>query len=139
MTAYTIALCTHNHAVRLARTLDDLTQLQSPDAPWELLIINNGCRDGTAELLASHIWPDGWRVRVIREEKLGLSNARNCALGEARGKYVIFMDDDETVDPDWLRAYERLITDKHPDAFGGCIHVLFEDMRPPWLTPRFSR
>jgi GT2 family glycosyltransferase len=44
------------------------------------------------------------------------------------------MDDDETADPDWLRAYERLILDKQPDAFGGRIRVLFEDMRPPWLT-----
>ncbi|MEJ2564774.1 MAG: glycosyltransferase [Gammaproteobacteria bacterium] len=134
MTAYTVALCTHNHADRLVRTLDDLSQLRPPHAPWELLIIDNGCHDGSSELLASHIWPEGWTVRVVREEQLGLSNARNCALGEALGEYVIFMDDDETVDPDWLRAYERLIADKQPDAFGGCIQVLFEDMRPPWLS-----
>ena len=44
------------------------------------------------------------------------------------------MDDDETADPDWLCAYERLIVDKRPDAFGGRIRVLFEDMRPPWLS-----
>lgn len=134
MTAYTIALCTHNHADRLERTLADLAQLQPPRAPWELLIIDNGCSDGTAELLARQVWPGGWEVRVVREEKLGLSNARNRAIGEARGEYVIFMDDDETVDPDWLRAYERLIMDKHPDACGGRICVLFEDRRPPWLT-----
>lgn len=133
MTAYTIALCTHNHVHRLERTLADLAQLHPPRAPWELLVIDNGCRDGTTELLARHVWPGGWKVRVVREEKLGLSNARNCAIGEAQGEYVIFMDDDETVDPDWLRAYERLIMDKQPDAFGGRIHVLFEDMRPPWL------
>jgi len=103
--AYTVALCTHNHADRLVRTLADLAQLKTPQAPWEFLVIDNGCRDGTVELLNRHTWPDGWQVRVVREEKLGLSNARNRAIAEARGEYVIFMDDDETADPDWLCAY----------------------------------
>lgn len=132
--AYTVALCTHNHVDRLTRTLADLEKLKSPDGPWEFLIIDNGCNDGTSELLSLHRWPDGWQVRVVREEKLGLSNARNRAIAEAKGDFVIFMDDDETAEPDWLCAYERIIRDKQPDAFGGRIRVLFEDMRPVWLT-----
>lgn len=131
--AYTVALCTHNHADRLVRTLADLKALRQPDAPWEFLVIDNGCRDETPQLLANHAWPEGWNTRVVREEKLGLSNARNRAIAEARGEYVIFMDDDETADPDWLRAYERLIDAHHPDAFGGRQVVLFEDERPRWL------
>ena len=131
--AYTVALCTHNHADRLVRTLADLALLKAPRQPWELLVIDNGCRDGTPELLARHAWLPGWQVRVVREDKLGLSNARNRAISEARGEYVIFMDDDETPDPNWLCAYERLIDAQHPDAFGGRQVVLFEDVRPPWL------
>lgn len=131
--AYTVALCTHNHVDRLARTLHDLTQLRPPRAPWELLVIDNGSRDGTPQLLARHSWPAGWQVRIVREEKLGLSNARNRAIAEARGEYVFFLDDDETPEPDWLLAYERLIEAYRPDAFGGRIRVLFEDARPPWL------
>jgi GT2 family glycosyltransferase len=131
---YTVALCTHNHADRLERTLVDLAQLKPPQAPWEFLIIDNGCSDGTPELLSRHTWPAGWHVRVVREDKLGLSNARNRAIAEAKGDYIIFMDDDETAEPDWLCAYERLILDRQPDAFGGRIRVLFEDIRPLWLT-----
>lgn len=131
--AYSVALCTHNHAGRMARTLADLPGIRAPQGAWEFLIIDNGCRDGTAELLARHAWPAGWAVRVLREEKLGLSNARNRAIAEAQGEYVIFMDDDETADPDWLCAFERLIEGTRPDAFGGRIRVLFEDARPPWL------
>ena len=132
--AYTVALCTHNHADRLERTLADLAALKPPQSPWEFLIIDNGCTDGTTDLLSSYGWPAGWQVRVVREEKLGLSNARNRGIAEANGEYVIFMDDDETADPDWLCAYERLIGEHQPDAFGGRIRVLFEDIRPVWLT-----
>jgi glycosyltransferase involved in cell wall biosynthesis len=131
--AYTVALCTHNHADRLVRTLADLHTLKAPEARWEFLVIDNGCSDGTPQLLAGHVWPEDWLVRVVREEKLGLSNARNRAIAEARGEYVIFMDDDETADPDWLRAYERVIRAHAPDAVGGRIRVLFEDTRPAWL------
>lgn len=131
--AYTVALCTHNHADRLVRTLGDLSALALPRALWELVIIDNASKDETPELLGCHQWPAGWSVRVIREEKLGLSNARNRAIQEACGEYLIFIDDDETPDADWLCAYERLIEDKQPDAFGGRISVLFEDARPAWL------
>jgi len=132
--AYTIALCTHDHADRLARTLADLRQLRSPEAPWELLIVDNACSDATPSLLSREAWPIGWQVRVVREEKLGLSNARNCALREAKGEYLIFVDDDETPDPEWLRAFDTLVRDRAPDAFGGRIEVLFEGDRPAWLT-----
>jgi glycosyltransferase involved in cell wall biosynthesis len=132
--AYSVALCTHNHADRLVRTLADLANLKPPRGTWEFLVIDNGSRDATPELLREHAWPSGWQVRVVREERLGLSNARNRAIAEARGDYIIFMDDDETADPDWLCAFERLIGSRQPDAFGGRIRVLFEDPQPAWLS-----
>ena len=131
----TVALCTHNHADRLARTLADLAHLQSPSLPWEFLVIDNASSDATPALLAATGWrPAGIDVRIVREEKLGLSNARNRALQEARGKYLLFMDDDETPDPAWLTAYEQAMLEHQPDALGGRIEVLFEDgARPRWL------
>ena len=83
--AYTVALCTHNHVDRLRWTLADLVHVHPPGAAWEFLVIDNGSRDATPEVLASHTWPAGWNVRVVREEKLGLSNARNRAIAVARG------------------------------------------------------
>ena len=116
----TVALCTHNHADRLVRTLADLAQLKSPVSPWEFLVIDNASTDTTPALLAA----SGWRladmdIRIVREEKLGLSNARNRALQEARGEYILFMDDDETPDPAWLTAYEEAMREHQPDALGG--------------------
>lgn len=131
----TVALCTHNHADRLARTLSDLSHLQMPTRPWEFLVIDNGSTDATPQVLASSSWRLAKvETRIVREEKLGLSNARNRALREARGEYLIFMDDDETPDPFWLVAYERAMSTHSPDALGGRIEVLFEDGdRPEWL------
>ena len=132
--AYTVAMCTHNHADRLERTLADLPRVRPPQRPWELLVVDNGSTDVTPQRLGEHVWPAGWQVRIVREDRLGLSNARNRAVAEARGEYIVFFDDDETADPDWLCAFERLIEAHKPDAFGGRIRVLFEDERPRWLA-----
>lgn len=131
----TVALCTHNHADRLERTLADLRHLNHTQRPWELVIIDNGCTDGTRELLACQDWQSlKAPVRVIWEDRLGLSNARNRALREAKGEYLVFMDDDETPDPGWLTAYEQAMLEHWPDALGGRIEVMIEGgARPEWL------
>lgn len=132
--AITLALCTRNQAPRLQRSLGDLSRLDPPGCVWELLVVDNGSTDSTPELLAQSGWrPTGATVRVVREETLGLSNARNCALREAAGEYVVFMDDDETPDPGWLRAFRGAIEAYRPDALGGRIEVMFEGERPAWL------
>jgi len=136
MTPYlTAALCTHNHRRRLERTLRDLSRLNRPRSSWELLIIDNACSDGTAELLDAPAWrPEGVTTRIVREANLGLSHARNRAIAEAAGEYIVFLDDDETPDADWLRAFESVMLRESPDALGGRIEVMFEDgERPPWL------
>jgi glycosyltransferase involved in cell wall biosynthesis len=132
----TLALCTHNHASRLQRTLYDLNRLKPPTEPWEILLVDNASSDSTPSLLADGAWrPEGVPVRVVREENLGLSHARNRALREASGQYLVFIDDDETAASDWLISYEQAIKDYAPDALGGRIEVLFEEGdRPAWLT-----
>ena len=134
-TSFTVALCTHNHAQRLARTLSTLAQLTPPTGPWELLIVDNASTDGTPQLVAGADWrTPAMNVRVVREEKLGLSHARNRAIQEATSEYIVFMDDDETPDPQWLAAHERVMLRERPDALGGRIEVMFEDgERPAWL------
>jgi GT2 family glycosyltransferase len=114
--------------------LNDLGQLRHPDCDWELLVIDNGSTDATPRLLAQKGWcPATLPVRVIREDALGVSNARNRALREASGEYIVFIDDDETPDVDWLRVYRETIETHRPDAFGGRIDVMFEAERPAWL------
>lgn len=130
-----VILCTHNHATRLRKTLATLKSLAPPIRPWEFLVVDNNCTDETAEVLAEELWqPKDVAVRIVREEKLGLSNARNRSLSVAEGEYLLFLDDDETPDPQWLLAYERQMLAHSPDALGGRIDVLFEHgERPTWL------
>jgi glucosyl-dolichyl phosphate glucuronosyltransferase len=129
----TVAICTRNRPRALERTLRSLAYAAiPPKLSWEVLVVNNGSGDDTANVIANaaHLLP----VRAVEESRIGLSNARNAAIAEARGDYVLWTDDDVLVDPEWLRAYHDAFC-AWPDVafFGGPIVPTFEGTPPAWL------
>jgi glucosyl-dolichyl phosphate glucuronosyltransferase len=121
----TIAICTYNRAALLRNTLDRLGEAVVPDGiEVEVIIVNNNCTDGTAQLLRDYAGP--LSLRAVFEPVAGVSNARNRVLSEAAGEYILWTDDDVLVDRDWIRAYAAAFR-ASPDAalFGGPIEPWF--------------
>ncbi len=80
---------------------------------FELIVINDGSADRTAELLAEYSDP---RIQVIHNESnLGAGAARNRGLSLARGKYIAVQDADDTSVPDRL-AQQVAYLEGHPDV-----------------------
>ena len=73
----------------------------TPQHLYELVFIDNGSQDGTAEFLA-HL---GGNTRVItNSENLGFGTACNEGAAVARGKYLVFLNNDTAPHPGWLEA-----------------------------------
>jgi GT2 family glycosyltransferase len=100
-TAATVAICTRDRPEDLRKCLEALHGL--PDDGQELLVVDN-CPSNDS---TRHSVEQFSGVRYVREDQLGLNNARNRALQEARHEIVAFADDDTRPDPDWLRALVR--------------------------------
>jgi glycosyltransferase involved in cell wall biosynthesis len=129
----TVIICTHNpREDYLGRTLKALASQTGPDAQWELLLVDNG----SDQPLASHIelfWHP--EARHIREDELGLTPARLRGIVEAKGDLLVFVDDDNVLQHDYLEAALRIsATHPHLGAFGGNIEPEFE-VEP---NPRFE-
>lgn len=101
----TVAVCTRNRAVQLRECLDSLRRL--PGHAQELLVIDNAPNDDSTERLVRELAHDERRLRYVRENRPGLSRARNRALREASGEILAFTDDDVRVDPVWLEGVLR--------------------------------
>lgn len=78
---------------------EHLASIQAQTYPaWEHLIVDDGSRDQTREMLRAAAARDP-RIRpFFHETNRGVSGARNTALANAQGKYVAFLDADDT----WL-------------------------------------
>lgn len=130
-----IIICTYNREKYLGETLERLAA-NVFDGEWELLLIDNNCTDSTPAICKAFAakYP-ATPFRYVVEEKQGLSHARNRGMAEAKGDWLVFLDDDAFVEPDYLSRLNRYI-DQLPDmmAFGGRIYPLFEDGKAPsWL------
>ncbi|MFC5996065.1 glycosyltransferase family 2 protein [Pseudonocardia hispaniensis] len=73
-------------------------------------------------------------VRVLPNQSTqGLSGARNTAVARAAGEVIVFLDDDATARPGWLRALLAPYADPRVIAVGGVAHPRWPDGRPVTL------
>lgn len=92
-----VVICCHNSEERIYMPLLYLSkQLKNPEINYELIIVNNGSLDNTSHVSQS-IWNDlgsPFKLMIIDEPILGLSNARKKGLLHINYEYVMFCDDD---------------------------------------------
>lgn len=94
----------YNMEKYLGRCLDSV--LASGFRDFEVLLVDDGSTDGCGAIGEAYAQRDG-RVKCIRQENQGVSAARNRGLQEAAGEWVVFVDADDYVAPDFLAAVAR--------------------------------
>lgn len=128
----TVAICTRNRHESLLRALGSLAG-QRGESTWEVLVVDNASQDGSGE--AARSLRDDFPVplAIAIEPEPGLSHARNRALRSARGRALVFADDDVTFREGWLAAHLQAFADPDVIATGGPIRpVLPEDLDADW-------
>lgn len=89
----------YNTAVYLKQCVDSVLAQDFHD--WELLLVDDGSTDGSAEICKSYAERDN-RIKVISQQNAGPSVARNNGIGVARGGYLFFLDSDDVLRCDAL-------------------------------------
>src|SRR5439155_282727 len=122
VTLVTAAITTYNRAPFLDGALESVYAQTFDD--YEVLVVDDGSTDDTREVLSRH----RDRARIVRQENLGRSSARNTAVREARGRYVSFLDSDDRWLPDKLaREAPVLESDDRIGMVHGHVEVIGED------------
>ena len=74
---------------------------------WELIIADDGSTDSTGAIADEFAAKDG-RIKVLHLNRHGVSAARNACIDAANGKYLAYVDADDLLEPDYLKAlYEK--------------------------------
>lgn len=89
-----VVIPTFNRGAAIRKTLDSV--LAQTLAPLEILVVDDGSTDGTADWIAAHY---GEKIRLIRQKNGGVARARNRGWRAASGDWIAFLDHDDTWHP----------------------------------------
>jgi glycosyltransferase involved in cell wall biosynthesis len=130
-----IAICTYNRATYLRDTIAELAKQHADRGQVEILVVNNNSSDQTNEVLYEAISTHpGLTLQVVQESQQGLSHARNRALQESTGQFVLFIDDDVFLPDNFVESWVGFLKQQRTiAAAGGPIDVHFDDGQPAWF------
>lgn len=118
MTLLSIIIPCFNSEKFIIKTIEML--LRQDFSECELILVNDGSTDDTLFILREYESLKN-NIFVIDQPNRGVSAARNIGLFQAKGKYVYFLDSDDTLAEGSLAHFKQIIT-QHPDcqmfAFG---------------------
>jgi glycosyltransferase involved in cell wall biosynthesis len=112
----TVVIATHNRCNYLRDSITSV--LNSSVENIEVLVVDDGSTDDTAEMVTGLTDP---RVRLVRQDHLGVAAARNRAVEEATGHYVVVHDDDDLMLPWRIEAHLDALTAGIHGTYGGWI------------------
>lgn len=102
-------ICTRNRVAVLEACIKSVQAAcrAHPGFAAELVVVDNGSSDRTADRLAGIAAMSDVPLTPVGEPRPGLAAARNAGLRRARGRVLVFVDDDCAVHRDYLRDLER--------------------------------
>ncbi|CAN1210627.1 Glycosyl transferase family 2 [Tumidithrix helvetica PCC 7403] len=134
-----VIIPTHNpHRDRLERSLKGLQRQTLESENWELILVDNATRDLDYLSRFDLRWHPN--ARVIREDRLGLTWARIAGIQASQGDYLVFVDDDNVLHPNYLRyAIAIFGVNQQLGAIAGKILPEFAVEPPDWIGDSFRR
>jgi GT2 family glycosyltransferase len=132
-----VAICTWNRASLLRRTLERFCEVGGAmPVPWELLVVDNNSTDDTQQVLSA--FEDRLPLRTTFERVPGVAVARNTAVRETTGQYLLWTDDDALVDERWMPTLLRGFQEQNADWVLGPSRALWEAGVPDWFSSRLA-
>lgn len=119
----------HNAAGTIAASVDSVLA-QTMEA-WELIIVDDGSTDATAEIVGRFEDP---RIRLLHQEQGGPSAARNRAFADSQAELIAFLDADDLFHPTKLQRQSDFLRDNSSVGSTYCRHRCIDDGGIPWTV-----
>lgn len=135
MPKVSVVIPCYNHGQFLPETLDSLEAQTFTD--FEVIVVNDGSTDTPTVALMNGLDRD--KARVLHTENRGVSAARNLGISEARGEYILPLDADDLIAPEYMQRAVGVL-DAEPEV--GIVYgerVLFGEKEGSDALPEYDR
>lgn len=131
-----IIICTYNRDKYIYNVLKSIAENEFPHTGYEIVLVNNNSTDNT-ESECKRFQQDYPTINFhyFVETNQGLSYARNCGIQNAQGDILVYVDDDATVNKEYIKTYVTFFFNNPDiDAAGGPIIPVYETVEPKWMS-----
>lgn len=111
-----IIIPAYNIESYISACIESVLDQDISETEYELIIINDGSSDKTLSVIKKYDSIEN--IRIIDQINRGLSEARNIGVKHAKGKYIWFIDGDDTITPMCLKNILIACNEKNVDLFG---------------------
>ena len=105
---YSFIIPVYNAEDVVGRCIESVLQQTFTD--FEVILVDDGSTDSSGNVCDKYAANDT-RIIVVHKPNEGVSSARNFALNGVRGQYIVFVDSDDYIEPDYLETLEEKPTD----------------------------
>lgn len=134
-----IVICCYNSAARVGETLTHALAVDTNGIACEIILVDNNSTDNTVEIARTYSGLKKIPLRVVNEPLQGLSNARAKGIAESQFELIIFCDDDNHLDKNYVQEAVSIF-DLHDNVgiAGGWCRPKFSIEGREWLEDFFG-
>jgi len=132
-----VIICTYKRPHLLREALQSMLDQKLPRDRFEVIVVDNNSEDMTEDVVREFA-RKAPGIRYVRETKQGLSHSRNRGCDEARGEYLVYLDDDAKANTSYLLKVYLALHALKPDILGGPIHPYYTQPKPRWFKDEYE-
>lgn len=119
---FTIIMCTYNGGTKISKVIDSIiNQNKYEEYVKEFIIVDNNSGYETVNIIKENEKKSN-KIICIKEERQGLAYARKKGIKSSTGEWIIFIDDDNILNENWIRnAYEYICNNDKIGAYNGAV------------------
>jgi glycosyltransferase involved in cell wall biosynthesis len=126
----------YNQSKFLEEAVESVLKSQYPE--WELIIVNDGSTDNSSQVGMELALQYPNQITFIDQENKGPAEARNLGIGKALGKYILPLDGDDKISPNYISEAVKILESNPEVKVVYCEAEKFGTESGPWKLKPFS-
>ncbi len=131
----TIIIPCYNRGKYIGETLECVQKVNYPNL--ECIVVDNNSTDNSVEVIKKFTQSDN-RFQLIQNDVNNISIARNKAIAASSGKYILPLDSDDLIHPDYVREAVEILENNPEIAVVTCDALLFGAKKGKWKRPEYN-